>query len=173
MNTKSHEHKSSSTISASKKIFFTVAFLATAFISFAQDSATAYQPSQLLTHYYNIKDALVAGNANLAAAKAEDFLRVANGIDYKVISEGNINALVKDATSISETKDIKKQREQFANLSNNMIALAKSMKLGEQPVYETYCPMKKAYWLSNSKTIKNPYFGSSMLTCGKVTETIQ
>jgi len=129
--------------------------------------------SQLLTEYYHIKDALVAGNANTAAASAETFVKTANSIDYKVISEGNINALVKDATSISETKDIKKQREQFANLSNNMIALAKAMKLGEQPIYETYCPMKKAYWLSNSKTIKNPYFGSFMLTCGKVTETIQ
>ena len=157
-----------------KKIFFIVALIATTFIQvFAQDMATAPKPHQLLTQYYSIKDALVAGNANLGATKAEEFLRVANGIDYKVISEGNINALVKDATSISETKDIKKQRRQFANLSNNMIALAKSMKLSDQPVYETYCPMKKAYWLSNSKTIKNPYYGSSMLTCGKVTETIQ
>ena len=137
------------------------------------DTGSNASLSQLLTSYYAIKDALVAGNANLAATKAEDFLRVANGIDYKVISEGNINALVKDATGISETKDIKRQREQFANLSNNMIALAKAMKLGEQPAYETYCPMKKAYWLSNSRTIKNPYFGSSMLTCGKVTEKIQ
>lgn len=89
------------------------------------DTGSNASLSQLLTSYYAIKDALVAGNANLAATKAEDFLRVANGIDYKVISEGNINALVKDATGISETKDIKRQREQFANLSNNMIALAK------------------------------------------------
>lgn len=137
------------------------------------DTSSKVSLSQLLASYYAIKDALVADNASLASAKAEDFLRIANGIDYKVISEGNINALVKDATSISETKNIQKQREQFANLSHNMLALARAMKLGEQPVYETYCPMKKTYWLSNSKTIKNPYFGSSMLTCGKVTETIQ
>lgn len=148
-----HEHKNATTVTT--------------------DTDSNASLSQLLTSYYAIKDALVAGNANLASAKAEDFLRIANGIDYKIISEGNINALVKDATSISQTKDIKKQRDEFANLSNNMIALAKAMKLGEQPIYETYCPMKKAYWLSNSKTIKNPYFGSSMLTCGKVTETIQ
>ncbi|MAQ74933.1 MAG: hypothetical protein CL613_01215 [Aquimarina sp.] len=31
--------------------------------------------------------------------------------------------------------------------------------------------MKKAYWLSKEKDIKNPYYGSSMLTCGKVAET--
>ena len=30
--------------------------------------------------------------------------------------------------------------------------------------------MKKAAWLSSEKQIKNPYYGSSMLTCGEVTE---
>jgi hypothetical protein len=28
--------------------------------------------------------------------------------------------------------------------------------------------MKKASWLSNDKAIKNPYYGSAMLTCGNV-----
>jgi hypothetical protein len=89
-----------------------------------------------------------------------------------VISEGNINALLKDATPISETKDIKVQREHFTNLSNNMASLAKSVKLTTEPIYQAYCPMKKANWLSNDKAIKNPYYGSAMLTCGKVVETI-
>lgn len=155
-----------------KKLLFIVVFSATALAqSFAQTEVKASQPSQLLTQYYAIKDALVAGNASLASTKAEEFLKTANSIDYKIISEGNINALVKDATSISVTKDIKKQRDYFANLSSNMAALAKAMKLSDQPVYETYCPMKKAYWLTNNKTIKNPYFGSAMLSCGKVTAT--
>jgi hypothetical protein len=30
-----------------------------------------------------------------------------------------------------------------------------------------------AFWLSNEKEIKNPYFGSMMLKCGSVKETIQ
>jgi hypothetical protein len=157
-----------------KKIIFAAAFLATAFVqkSFAQDSTQQHQLSQLLSQYYNIKDALVAGNGDDASAKAEEFIKTANSIDYKLISEGNINALLKDATPISETKDIKKQREHFANLSNNMAALAKSVKLGAQPIYQAYCPMKKANWLSSDKEIKNPYYGSAMLTCGKVVETI-
>lgn len=158
-----------------KKIFFIVAIFATAFLqkSFAQDSTIQTQLSHLLTSYYGIKDALVAGNASDASASAEQFVKTANGIDYKVISEGNINALVKDAGEISETKDIKQQREIFANFSANMFALAKAVKLTAQPVYEAYCPMKKAYWLSNEKVIKNPYFGNAMLTCGSVKETIQ
>ena len=157
-----------------KIIFAAVAFLATVFVQkgVAQDSTQQHQLSQLLSQYYNIKDALVAGNGNEASAKAGEFIKTANSIDYKLISEGNINALLKDATSISETKDIKKQREHFANLSNNMATLAKSVKLATQPIYQAYCPMKKANWLSSDKEIKNPYYGSAMLTCGKVVETI-
>ena len=159
-----------------KKIFFIVAIFSIAFLqkNFAQDSTIQIpsQLSQLLTLYYNIKDALVAGNANSASIGAEQFVKAANGIDYKVISEGNINALLKDAGKISETRDIKLQRELFANFSTNMSALAKVVKLTTQPVYEVYCPMKKAYWLSNNKAVKNPYFGSAMLTCGSVKETL-
>jgi hypothetical protein len=157
-----------------KKIFLATALIAFAFTqSFAKNTTKFSQPSELLTQYYQIKDALVAGNSALAATNAEAFLKIANSIDYKIISEGNINALVKDATIISQTKDLKKQRAQFANLSANMVTLAKAMKLSKEPVYEVYCPMEKATWLSSSKTIKNPYLGKAMLTCGKVTETIQ
>lgn len=158
-----------------KKIFFVVVvFLATTFLqkNFAQDSTQQYQLSQLLTQYYQLKDALVAGNGNQASAKAGEFIKTANGIDYKLISEGNINALLKDASPISETKDVTIQRRHFANLSNNMATLAKTLKLGTEPVYLQHCPMKKANWLSNEKTIKNPYYGNAMLTCGKVVETI-
>ena len=158
-----------------KKLVSLIVILTTGFVfqkSFAQDSTQQKQLSQLLTQYYNIKDALVAGNVNTASTSADQFIKVANSIDYKLISEGNINTLLKDATSISESKDIKNQREFFANFSNNMITLAKSVKLTAEPVYQAYCPMKKANWLSNEKTIKNPYYGNAMLSCGKVVETI-
>ena len=159
-----------------KKIFIIVALFTISFLksSSAQDSAikTQTQLPQLLTSYYGIKDALIENNSGKAAASAGEFVKAANGIDYKIISEGNIHALLKDAGAISETTDLKKQREQFARLSTNMITLAKAVKLGTQPAYETYCPMKKASWLSDSKTIKNPYYGNAMLSCGNVVETI-
>ena len=156
-----------------KKIFFIVAIFATAFVqnSFAQDS-TITQPSQLLNSYYNIKNALVAGNANTASINAEEFIKTLNGIDAKIVNDATREALLKDAGQISESKDIKHQREHFATFSTNMYALAKAVKLNTQPVYYTYCPMKKAHWLSSEAAIKNPYFGSAMLTCGKVTETL-
>ena len=59
------------------------------------------------------------------------------------------------------------------NFSKNMTAVAKANKLSDKPIYEVYCPMKKASWLSADKAIKNPYYGSSMLTCGEVKSTIE
>ena len=157
-----------------KKIIIAIIVFSSLFSvsSNAQDSTEQKQLSRLLDSYYSIKDALVAGNGTIASVKAQDFIRVVNGIDYKIISEGNINALLKDATPISETTDIKKQRGYFANFSNNMITVAKAVKLTDKPVYLEYCPMKKSSWLSNEGSIKNPYYGSAMLTCGQVVETL-
>lgn len=158
-----------------KKLFFTVAMFATAFVQqiFAQDAQKETQLSQFLHSYYDIKDALVAGNAATASLKAADFIKHLNAIDAKVISADKATALLQDATHISENKEIKHQREHFAKFSQNMFALAKSVKLTEDPIYEAYCPMKKAYWLSNEKAIKNPYYGSAMLTCGSIKETLK
>jgi hypothetical protein len=158
-----------------KNIFLAITFIALVFIqkSYSQETPNQPQLSQLLSSYYQVKDALLSGNSNTAAIHAQAFLKAANGISNRTISEGSRNALVKDAGVISESKDLKKQREIFANFSTNMYALATSLKLTSEPIYYQYCPMKKAYWLSAVKTIKNPYYGSAMLTCGEVKETIQ
>jgi len=160
-----------------KKIFFMVAFIATAFVQtgFAQHGHSSHpaQASEILPLYYNVKDALIAGNSTLAASKAGDIVKALNGADNKAIEEANRKGLLEHAGKIAGSKDLKTQREHFAALSTDMIALAKSTKLSSEPVYQLYCPMKKANWLSSSTTIKNPYYGSSMLTCGKVVETLK
>lgn len=157
-----------------KKIILFVAICATAFVqqSFAQKTSTP-NPSELLTSYYNIKDALVSGDANNAANNAEKFVKTINSISTEIIHESKKESLLKDASIISETKDLKKQREVFSTFSTNIFALAKTVKLSTEPIFQQYCPMKKASWLSSVKDIKNPYYGNAMLTCGKVTETIQ
>ena len=131
------------------------------------------QLSRLLSTYYNIKNALVTGDAASASANALAFVKTVNSIDYKVISEGNIHTLAGDAGKIANTKDLNKQRQYFAGFSSNMASVAKAVKLTGDAVYQQYCPMKKAVWLSSEKAIKNPYYGSSMLSCGEVSETIQ
>ena len=135
--------------------------------------------SPLLNDYYQIKDALVTGDATAAAAAAGEMLKAINGVDMTSMTPADHTAFVAvedklayDARHISETKDINHQREHFMSLSGNLFKLARQVKLSAQPIYEDYCPMKKAYWLSSDTTIRNPYFGSSMPSCGKVTATI-
>ncbi|MFP5079728.1 DUF3347 domain-containing protein [Pedobacter sp. JCM 36344] len=154
-----------------KKIFLMVAIMATAFtqIGFAQQ----VQGSALLPLYYNVKDALVGGNAKLAASKAGELVKALNGADTKTLSATNRDKLLEHAGKIAGSKDLNSQREHFAGLSTAMIVLAKGSKLSTEPVYQMYCPMKKSNWLSSEKVVKNPYYGSSMLTCGKVVETIK
>jgi hypothetical protein len=139
--------------------------------SFAQDS-TKTQSSSLRTSYYNLKDALVSSNSSSAATSAGEFVKALNNIDKETIKDESRIALLSDANTISQTKDLKVQREKFTTLSTNMFALAKTVKLSAEPIYQQYCPMKKASWLSNNKAIKNPYYGSAMLTCGNVKETL-
>jgi Protein of unknown function (DUF3347) len=156
------------------KIFFLSIFL------FIQAAAKPADLSPILTNYYLLKDALVSGDATAAASAAGKMLATINGADMSSMAPADHTAfmalqdkLAFDARHISESKDINHQREHFVSLSANLYKLAKQVKLSSQPIYEDYCPMKKAYWLSSDIAIKNPYFGSVMPTCGKVAATIQ
>ncbi len=154
-----------------KKVFlvFTVA-LATITSSLAQ---TKTAQETLLQSYYELKDALVAGKSQDAATDAKNFADIVKGADHSIIAQNSASILAKEAEEISTTNDIKKQRDVFADLSKNMISVIHGAKFSSKPVYKQYCPMKKAYWLSSEKAIKNPYYGNSMLTCGRVEGTIE
>ena len=155
-----------------KKLFLRVAFMATLFVqsATAQDS-TKTQGQSLLNSYYAVKDALVSGNANAASLNAAAFVKALNLTDKETVKQDVQAALSAEAEIIAQSKDIKTQREKFISLSDKMVSLAKTVKLSPDPVYQQYCPMKKASWLSSNKAIKNPYYGSAMLTCGSVTQT--
>lgn len=174
MNAKSRQYISSIKISAGKKILLFFAICATAFVQqvIAQNISTT-SSSDLLVSYYDIKDALVNGDAGSAAINAGQFVKAINNVSSEIIRQSGKEALLKGAGKISLTRDLKKQREYFSAFSANMFALIKEGKLNAEPVYYMYCPMKKATWLSSDKAIKNPYYGNAMLTCGKVTETMQ
>lgn len=161
-------------------IFAALSFSAKAGYTKAVYTAQQSPLSQLLGLYYDVKNALVSSDANTAAAKAGEFVKAINGIDMKALSEADMNAfmplqekLAFDAKHISETKEIDHQRDHFKSFSDNFYKLAKAVKLSDQPVYQEFCPMKKAYWLSSEAAVKNPYYGKQMLNCGKVTETLK
>lgn len=129
-------------------------------LSFADNSI-----GEQFQHYIHIKAALV--NSDLDEAKSGAIM-LTNVVE---------NSSLKDAaTSISTTEDIETARTLFADVTEKMTAIvSESISSGE--VYQQYCPMafnnKGGYWLSTEKEIRNPYFGDSMLKCGRVTETMK
>lgn len=143
------------------------------------------QFTPVLTAYYDVKDALVADNSKLAAAKGKAMKTALQGIQTKnwtAKQRNDYDAVAKkletDAEHIgSNATKIDHQREHFITLSSNMTTLVKSLKINTETAYSQFCPMandgKGAYWLSKENKVKNPYYGKSMLTCGSVKETIK
>ncbi|WP_158285095.1 DUF3347 domain-containing protein [Arenibacter aquaticus] len=80
------------------------------------------------------------------------------------------------ALAMAEDANLESQRQLFSNLTQEIEPLIKESLSGGK-VYKQFCPMaldgKGAYWISNVEKIENPYYGSKMLKCGKVTETIE
>lgn len=120
--------------------------------------------------YVQLKDALVASNAGEAKKVAIDLQR-----SLATLSNGKKAA--EDAGKIASSDDLTAQRKSMSTLSNEMKIILKTIKLTSGSIFVAYCPMANdgegAFWLSNEKEIRNPYFGDSMLTCGSVKETLQ
>lgn len=155
-----------------KKLLFTTLFCVFSIISLsAQQKDTSL--STMYQSYLNIKNALVSDQSDEASKAANTFLKSASMVDYKVLSEGNLDLLRKEASKIADSRSIEMQREAFNNLSINMIALTGKYKLADESVFVQYCPMAKASWLSAEKNVKNPYYGNSMLKCGSVKAEIK
>lgn len=147
------------------------------------DAATTASLKLITDHYLHIKNALAADNAAeaanggkaMAAAMTTVNKTVMTPEQQKVYTE-NEDDLKEHAEHIGKNEaNIEHQREHFAQMSEDVYALAKTFG-GGQSLYHAHCPMyndnKGALWLSESKEVKNPYFGSKMATCGSVKEVI-
>ena len=129
--------------------------------------------------YFTVKDALIKSDSKLTSAKAKDLLTAITAVKMDQLKTNEhtvwmkvVKKLTADAKSISTTSDLKKQRETFKSVTKSTYDLIKVSK-STAVVYKQYCPMADADWLSKEKAVKNPYYGSSMLTCGNVVETIK
>lgn len=140
----------------------------------------AQSDSILLTYMY-VKDALVNDDSKIATEAAEELVKQLKNFNAENYAQNNQEELVNimgDATEHAQhisTNAIVIQREHFDMLSKNMIDLI-AITGTSKKLYLLYCPMysndKGAQWLSDSKEIQNPYFGSEMMKCGEVIKEI-
>ena len=141
------------------------------------------QLKAVFDNYFAVKDALVKTDGNTSSTKAKDLLTAINAVKMDKLKTEEHTVWMKimkdltfDAEHIADTKDASHQRDHFMSLSKNMYELIKVFKT-ETPTYYQFCPMandgKGANWLSKENAVKNPYYGSQMLSCGKTVETIK
>lgn len=95
----------------------------------------------------------------------------------KLPNDGDTDKLLKALKHLDMQKDIKGMRSAFKPVSNALITLARKHGMDHLGnLYVVHCPMALkgtgADWLSDKNEVRNPYYGSSMLRCGDVTETI-
>ncbi|MCS3796917.1 DUF3347 domain-containing protein [Niastella sp. OAS944] len=154
------------------------------------DNSDVFKQSftQLLDAYNNLKDALVASDTAKASAAALTLRTAADSLRVNEIKGDSTGVIKETAVTYTSTisgsaqalvaeKDLKNKRKEFAMIADAMYTLIRTVRYsGQTPLYWEYCPMafdnKGAYWISKEREIKNPYFGSEMLNCGSVEDSL-
>lgn len=133
--------------------------------------------------YFLVKDALVSSDRKMTASRAKEALQEMNAVkmeqlgkDERAVWTKLFDHIQADLTKIAASKDLEIQRKAFMELSGNFRVILQVSKQ-EEVIYYQNCPMynggKGADWLSKDLSIKNPYYGAQMLTCGRTIETIK
>ncbi|MFC0342587.1 MULTISPECIES: DUF3347 domain-containing protein [Chryseobacterium group] len=147
--------------------------------SASKEQTQNFSIEPIVKDYLVLKNALVADNDKVAANAGKQLFTTINNVDMKSIAANKHKEFMDIAESAKENAEhigdnagkIDHQREHLAMLSKDVSDLI--VLFGTtQKVYQDFCPMyndgKGAVWISEAKTIKNPYYGSKMLTCGSV-----
>ncbi|HEU5289195.1 MAG TPA: DUF3347 domain-containing protein [Cyclobacteriaceae bacterium] len=142
------------------------------------------QLASVFASYIELKDAFVASDASKVKEEAKGADEALAKVDMKLLTGAAHNDWMSYLTpiqtslrEIQSSADIETQRKAFSSLSDNLYKSVKAFGLGGNEAFYDYCPMafdnEGAYWLSDQKEIKNPYFGDKMLTCGQVKEKLK
>ncbi len=134
---------------------------------------------QVVADYMTLKDALVATNKEDAAKAGKKLVSTLNGFNvssYTAEQQKELKDIIADAKEHAEhigKSEMDHQREHFKTLSKDIMDLV-AITGTETTLYQQFCPMYDggSAWLSMNKEVKNPYYGSKMLNCGKVQKEI-
>ncbi|MDP2984490.1 MAG: DUF3347 domain-containing protein [Candidatus Latescibacter sp.] len=154
-------------------------------IVFITPFAFKTQLDQVYRSYLSIHAALSSDEFQNSQSNALTLTKSFQEVDMKLLTDmkahmawmASSEKLSKDAVQIAAAPDIETARAEFKQASLDLIAIAKQFRTsGKNPLYVFHCPMafknKGADWVQDEKTVKNPYFGNSMLACGKITDII-
>lgn len=153
----------------------------TGFRSKSVEDATANKKKQeVVKTYLLMKDNFVVSdsiNASLNALQLSKELtkvKIGKANKEKEAVKKALDESVTIAKQIAATRNINKQRNLFATLSEKMWFLLKEQPgASKKTLYKQVCPMTGVSWISDEQAIKNPYYPKNMLTCGEVKDSLK
>ena len=141
------------------------------------------QLNTVFDQYIVLKDAFVESDVKKTKKAAQKAQQALANVDMKLLTgdahvqwmdiSGKLDNQIRLILSSAKIED---QRMVFSDISDQFYKAIQTFGLMGKTVYYQFCPMAKngkgAYWLSESQTIRNPYFGDKMMDCGDTKETL-
>ena len=133
--------------------------------------------------YIELEEALVSSDTAKANSAASTMLFLLNLTDEPMNKEASAkvwknhhDGYHKNLLAFLRANDLQKKRLYFSRISEYLYSTFKSFDMEKEDIHLAYCPMafdkKGAYWLTDNHKIRNPYFGSKRLKCGRIIEIL-
>ena len=142
------------------------------------------QLDRLLPAYLAISEALASDKIEATSAGVDQLHQAVNSIDASAVDAAVGKRWTAEAKSLSsitdrltKASDLDAMRSAFALLSDEMMSIQRMFGFhGSGQLFELHCPMafdgRGATWLQTDDTVRNPYFGESMLKCADKVEKL-
>ena len=167
-----------------KNLIIVLAIAATTLTSSAIYTESSVTIKEILSAYLQMKNAFTEDNSTGAATAGKLLETAFKDFDKSALTPAQKKTyedVEADAREHAEHigkngGNIAHQREHFELLSKDIYDLVKTFG-GGQVLYKDFDSMynkgKGAFWLSETKEIKNPYMGKAMLSSGSIKEEIK
>ncbi|MBC7847812.1 MAG: DUF3347 domain-containing protein [Flavobacterium sp.] len=142
----------------------------------------SFSTEEIVNSYLKIKNALVKSDSKTTAQYATVMETTLNNFNVSQLSASQRTQFIKSSEEAKKhikviatnSGKLDKQRKAFQQLSNTISELVTVFGTSEK-LHQDFCPMYEggSIWLSETKEIKNPYYGAQMLNCGKIKEVIE
>jgi tellurite resistance protein len=149
--------------------------------------------SELMSSYYNLKDALVDWDTTKANQAALIMQQRADSLPSQELKADSTIVLTAENLAGSISNEIKgfvgentieQKRRAFNMITDELYNLIRTVKYDGETIYHIRCPMafdekEEGYWLSNTSKVINPYLGNKhpkynnkMIGCGEVVDSL-
>jgi membrane fusion protein, copper/silver efflux system len=146
-------------------------------VKFQDQLAALYESSLVLT------EAFVSSDPAVVKQKSSEVKSAMKNVDMMLLKgQAHMDwmkyrkVILSSISTFETAHNIADQRVAYADFSTNLYNSVKAFGVNGKEVFYQHCPMamsgQGAFWLSNKAEIRNPYYGSSMMTCGSTKEKI-